>query len=88
MWIVGPNLLDLINFLLDTLIHLIVEERIKHLIEVHFWGSLDVLLKSGEEVVEQVLIGGGKVATATTSLDDTGHLGQHEHVVVADTICC
>lgn len=59
MRIVGPNLLNLVDFHLDPLIHLIVIERVEHLVEVHFGRALDllhVLVQRGEEVVKEVLI--------------------------------
>lgn len=84
MWIIGPYLLDLIDFLPDPLIHLVVVERIEHLVEVHLWGAADllhVLVQRGEKVVEQVLVGGLEVPSG---LDHTGSFCHLEHVIVTD----
>lgn len=84
MWIIGPNLLDLIDLLPDPLIHLVVVERIEHLVEVHLWCAVDllhVLVQRGEKAVEQVLVGSLEVLAGLDNARSFRHL---EHVVVTD----
>ena len=60
MRIIHPDLLDLVHFLTDPLIQLIVIQRIEHLVEIHLWRSLnllDILIELPEEIVQKILIG-------------------------------
>ena len=90
MRIIGPYLLDLVNFLPNALIQLVVEQRVEHLVEVHSGRSrylLNVLVQRREEVVQQVLVLGAQVALA--AVDDTGGcLGDHQHIIIANAVGC
>lgn len=88
MRIIGPNLLNLIYFLSDPLIQLIMEQRIEHLIEIHLRCSLNllhVLVQCSEEVVEEVLIRLTKISTSGNNT--RRRLRHHEHIIVADAVC-
>lgn len=56
MRIIAPNLLDSINFSFDLLILLIMEQCIKHLIKIHLWGILLVLVRIAKQVIYHGLI--------------------------------
>ena len=87
MRIIRPNLLNLVDLEPDTLIHLVVEQRVEHLVEVHFGRPLNllhILIQSCEEIVQEVLV--GRTDIRRTTLNNSRRLGHHEHIVVVDAV--
>jgi len=89
MWVISPNLFELIDFPLNLFVLLIMKHRIEHLVEVHLWNVCNIFLQGVEEVAEQILISCAQIGTSSaSSFDYTLHTCKREHIIVAYSAIC